>query len=695
MTTVAVPPSAPALRGERTAGRLLARAGVALGLWVLLGSVVVVPLAMAHIWRADVVLPVLLVAAAVAVRVVRELPAPPAPVWAVVLVVAAAVGGSVWVGATHAEHVVLRRDAGTYALSAQHLATAHRLDVDVAVAALGGPDVVDSPSVTVGSPGFFEVGNGTDTHVVPQFLPATPAWLSIGYWLGGWTGLLLVPAFALGAALLAFGALTARLVGPRWSAVATVALALCQPVLHVGRSTYSEPFALLVLLAGLVVLCEATVAGSSGRWRRARRLGLLAGLVIGGVGLVRVDALREVALLAPFAALLAIRRHGAGAPLAWGLGASTAVAALWALLVSRPYLGEIAGSLLPLAAGALAITLVSVLWWWLARRGTTVPDGVRRRLPGVLASLVLLAFVVLASRPLWLVARQSPDDPGSRVVAGLQLRQGLTVDGGRTYAEQTVAWLGWWVGVPMLLLALAGAVLLAYRAGWVLRDGSVPAWLGPWVLAVGATVLTLYRPGITPDHPWADRRMVPVVLPAVVLMATGVVAHVVRRARRRWPVSLLVVVAVIGPAALLVPPALASASFLAPRTERGEVAAVARACAAFEPGDTAVLLDSRAANEWTQVLRGPCSVPSVVLRVPRGQAVSASTLALVVRSISDAGRRPVLVTAESPEPLVALGATPRQVVDLRTVEDQRLLERRPDGLTPLSVELWVAPAPRA
>ena len=125
------------------------------------------------------------------------------------------------------------------------------------------------------------------------------------------------------------------------------------------------------------------------------------------------------------------------------------------------------------------------------------------------------------------------------------------------------------------------------------------------------------------------------------------------------------------------------------------MAAVARACAAFEPGDTAVLLDSRSANEWTQVLRGPCSVPSVVLRVPRGQAVSASTLAFVVRSISDAGRRPVLVTAESPEPLVALGATPRQVVDLRTVEDQRLLERRPDGLTPLSVELWVAPAPRA
>ena len=48
---------------------------------------------------------------------------------------------------------------------------------------------------------------------------------------------------------------------------------------------------------------------------------------------------------------------------------------------------------------------------------------------------------------------------------------------------------------------------------------------------------------------------------------------------------------------------------------------------------------------------------------------------------------------ESPDPLVALGASPRQVVDLHTREDQRLLERRPDGLASLAVQLWIAPAP--
>jgi hypothetical protein len=693
MSSIEVPLPSPVLRGERTAGLLLARAGVALGLWVLLGAVAVVPLAAAHLWQPVVVLPVLLALGAVAVRAVRALPAPPAPVWAAALVVASAVAGAVWVGATHSEHVVLRRDAGTYALSGQHLATEHRLDVDVAVEALGGPAVLDDPAVTVASPGFFQVGHGAGTTVVPQFLPATPAWLSVGYWLGGWTGLLLVPAFALGAALLAFGALTARLVGPRWSAVATVALALCQPVLHAGRSTYSEPFALVALLAGLVVLAEATVSGAAGRWKAARRLGLLAGLAIGGVGLVRIDSLREVALLVPVVALLAIRRHGAGSSLAWGLGVSTVVAAVWALLASRPYVGQVSGSLLPLVAGTVVVVLGSVLWWWLARRGVSVPDAVRRRLPISLAALVLLAAVALATRPWWLVVRQDPADPGSRVVAGLQLRQGLTVDGGRTYAEHSVSWLAWWVGVPVLLLALAAAALLAYRAGRVLLGERAPAWLGPWVIAVGSTVLTLYRPGITPDHPWADRRLVPVVLPALVLLATGVVARVVRRARRRWPLTLFAVVSVLGPAALLVPSAVATSSFLDPGSEHGEVAAVSRACAAFQPGDTAVLLDSRAANEWTQVLRGPCSVPSLVLKVPRGQPVPRATLDRVAAAIRQAGRRPVLVTAESPDPLVGLGARPRQVVALRTTEDQRLLERRPDGQAPLDVDLWIVPAP--
>ena len=50
------------------------------------------------------------------------------------------------------------------------------------------------------------------------------------------------------------------------------------------------------------------------------------------------------------------------------------------------------------------------------------------------------------------------------------------------------------------------------------------------------------------------------------------------------------------------------------------------------------------------------------------------------------------VEAGSPDALTRLGAAPSQVVRLGTIEDQRLLTRRPSGAAPLAVDLWLARA---
>jgi hypothetical protein len=273
------------------------------------------------------------------------------------------------------------------------------------------------------------------------------------------------------------------------------------------------------------------------------------------------------------------------------------------------------------------------------------------------------------------------------------------VDGGRTYAEHSVAWLAWWVGVPALVLALGAAAWLAARAGSTWRAGAPPPpWLGPFVVALGSTALTLYRPGITPDHPWADRRLVPVVLPATVLLATAAVAGLTRavgssRAGSRWGGRAGLAVAGCGVALLVVPPALATLPVAGHGTERGEVAAVRAACAALGPGDTAVLVGSRAGTEWPQVLRGVCGVPTLALRPSPTRAVPPTSLQRVVAAVEAAGRRPVLVTADGERVLTDIGASPRRVVHLRTTEDARLLTRRPGSGVPLSVDLWMARVP--
>ena len=108
------------------------------------------------------------------------------------------------------------------------------------------------------------------------------------------------------------------------------------------------------------------------------------------------------------------------------------------------------------------------------------------------------------------------------------------MDGGRTYAESSLTWVLWWTGAVTLIVALAVFAGLAHRwVGWW-QSGSrrVPGWFGPALIGLGSTVLSLYRPGITPDHPWADRRLVTIVLPTVVLAAVGGLAWAVRRLRR-------------------------------------------------------------------------------------------------------------------------------------------------------------------
>src|SRR5439155_17541309 len=134
-----------------------------------------------------------------------------------------------------------------------------------------------------------------------------------GGWLAGMTGILLMPALYGALAVLAVAGLAARLVGPRWAPLAALALALCPPQLLTARSTFSEPVAQLLVFGGLCLLVDAASRPTG------RRAGLLvAGLALGLGPLVRIEALREVVLLAPVAGWLAARHRPQWMPLAAG-----------------------------------------------------------------------------------------------------------------------------------------------------------------------------------------------------------------------------------------------------------------------------------------------------------------------------------------------------------------------------------------
>ena len=530
-----------------------------------------------------------------------------------VVLVGLCVAFAVYAGVTHSEHVLVRRDAASNLQAAASLATTHQRVVPVDVSVIGGPAALERGDVSVGSSAFYQVGSPAEPAVQPQFLLAPAVVYGYGWWAGGAAVAQVLPAVAMALALLLLGLLVASVTGAWWGAAAAGFTALLFPVLNVARGTYSEQLALVTLVGGALALTLAVRADDGGDDRAGARAGeraagvprlaLVAGILLGGTGFARIDSLREVLLLLP---LLAVGTALAGRwvrPVVLGVAGSTvlALAAAWSL--SYRYLGDIAASLLPLLAMAVAAAVASFGALWLWRRGRRLPAGVVRRLPDVAAGLVVLAGLGLASRPLWMTTRQDPNDPGARYVAGMQRRQGLPVDGGRTYAEHTVDWLSWyagWVAVVVALLALALVLRHALRR---LGEGSLEPWFPVLLVAAGSTVLTLLRPGITPDHPWADRRLLvalPFVVALVVVAAGGALARL-EASGRPWGTGLVALLLVVG---LGVPAVVATWPFRGVGVERGSLGAVEDVCAALEPGDVVLGVDSRATSEWPQAVRG-------------------------------------------------------------------------------------------
>ena len=498
--------------GPATPGTALTRAGLAVGLWVVLVVLAGGVLGWVGWWTPWVAWPVAVLAAAGAWRAVRSAPGVPltrgAGRRAMVLLT---LGFAVYAGATHAEQVMPRRDAASNLQAAISLSRDHERVVPVDVDLVGGPELLERGDVTLASAAFYQVGSDADPAIQPQFLMAPAVVYGYGVWAGGPGFAQLLPAVLMAVALLLIGLLAALVTRPWWGVAALGLTGVLFPVLNVARATYSEQLAMVTLVGGLLAITLSV----SREGLAARRLALLGGVLVGGTGLARIDFLREVMLLLPFIAIGAALGRRWVRPLALGLGG----------VDGRRDAARV-GTVLPLPRGHPR-----------QPRAAPRPRGRRRRRvrgrvvavasgsggcraccwpadPDVAAGLVVLAGLLLWSRPWWMTVRQDPNDPGARYVAGMQRRQGLPVDGGRTYAEHTVDWLSWYVGWAALVVALVVLALALRRALLTLRGGRLEAWAPAFVVAAGTTLLVLLRPGITRCHPWGGQGWDPVPAPS-------------------------------------------------------------------------------------------------------------------------------------------------------------------------------------
>ncbi|MFG1942013.1 hypothetical protein [Nonomuraea sp. NPDC048826] len=659
-----------------TAGRVLAVVSVLPALAVAGWLLVALPLLGLGVYRPWIAVPLgLLVAGALGWAGARGTgKAVEATAGQTAAVVAVALGSGLFNAVMHGEQLAVRRDPATYAQYAIWLAREGYLPIPTQVAAFGGPD----PSLIFDSVGFYFY----DGAVVPQFMPGAPLVFALGEWLGG---LFLTPAVLGALAVLALAGLTARLVGGRWAPVAALAFACCLPIVYTSRATFSEMPSMLLLLGGLALTYDAL-------YGQGRRLvAALGGLTLGLAVLVRVDALRDVLPVLAFAGLLIAmgrrspgRPREVGPPLLAGLAAGAGLGLAAGYGLSRPYLMYLSSSLRPLlliCAAVLVLTLAGTVAAPLLAR--LRPP---RWLPAAGAALVVVAVAGLAARPWLQTVRRVPDNVDDRLTAifieQIQKANGLPVDGTRLYFEHTLHWVAWYVGVPALVLATIAAAALTHR---LLRGRSLP-WLLPLAVIGWVTLTTLLRPAITPDHPWAARRLVPVVIPGVILLAVWGAERLRELAGRggrprRWVAPVCVLL-------LVVPPAVTSIGTAFTPVGRGEAAAVAAMCARI-PADATVLVAERVTSDrFTQVVRGTCGVPAAEVKRRDGDTASEPDVRRLAERVRAAGRTPVVLAAE--EAQVAPYGPATRLIGLVTRQDERSLIEAPDGTWSLHINVWMA-----
>ena len=544
-------------------------------------------------------------------------------------------------------------------------------------------------------------------------MTGAPLILAAGIWLHGINAALLVTPVIGGCAVLSFGGLAGRLAGPGWAPAAAAVLALSLPEQYTSRGSFSEPLAQVLLFGGLCLLADSLTVNRD-RTRKPdwpgqdKVLAALAGLALGLTILVRIDGLSDILPAVPFlGVLLAARRRQAvpfGVALVVGVGYGLADG----YLKSRPYLDLEAPSLRPLGY-IVAITIVATVAGIAITKSQRARSTAKRLLatkpaqylPAAAAALTVLIFVGFAVRPLIQTVAGETNPTSIAYVAELQKLAGLPVNGRRQYYEDSLYWVIWYLGVPAVLLGAFGLAVLAKRCTkslltWKDPTAAARVWALPLMIAIWTIVTVLYRPAVAPDQPWASRRLVPFVLPGLILggiwAATWLKAQAAELGRTR---ATAVIIACCCAASLLIPTALTTLDISVTKTNgvdahgmafraigTGEITAVNKLCRQIPHNASVVILDSLTADRFAQVVRGMCDTPTAILSRP-------SALNTVIAGIEKVGRRPVLLAENKAE----LPGTPKQVVDLLTTQEAHNLTAPPTRTWLIHYTVWMSTPP--
>jgi hypothetical protein len=576
---------------------------------------------------------------------------------------AVALGFTLWNGIDAGHYVSVDRDPGVYAAAGKWIATHGSLQVPAGKQWLTkGPEFgLTSAGISLADANSSKSPNG-DGKVQFQFNHLAPVLFAEAEDVGGDRLMFALPAVLGAVGLCMVYAVGCRLIRrPVLVLAAVAALGVSLPQISVARDTYSETSAQLLLWGGLWLLLVAFE-------RRRAGVAFLAGVSIAGTMLSRIDALVYLIPL-PFlgaVVLLAARSRETRAGLLRLYGAFLVGAVPVAVLAtidvanrSRSYYSALHSQVRDLRLGVVAsfVAALVLLAVWPRLGALRTWAGRNRSALATTASAIIIFGLLLA----WSIRPAVQHSYGvyNGTVASAQRTEGLALDPTRTYDEQTMVWVSWYIGPIALALAVIGIAMLASR---FVKSAEPAAGLTLSVAGVG-TALYLWTDQITPTQVWAMRRYVPAALPFFVLASAYALAMGVRALprigiSREWG-RLAVVAAVVAMIGFPLGVTLPVRSY---QSQKNFLPAVNRACDTIGP-DAAVLLvpGDRFRLTMPQVVRSYCDVPAAALAQqlsPERTKSLAAAWRAQGRRLWIMGSSPQVITNAVPgaQPFLAAGA---------------------------------------
>lgn len=551
---------------------------------------------------------------------------------------------------------------------------------DPAIYAVTGAWLAEEPSLRIPEENPFgdvegveETGAGffssrlSDGEISAQGLHLLPAFLGLTGRLAGDSAIFLVNPLFGAAALLSVYGFARLIVRPWWALVATATLSFSLPMIYFSRDTYSEPLAMMFAFGALSILWFAQKTNRSLLW-------LLAGFMAGAGTLTRADAyLTLIAFFAFLSVYLIVspkkkRQRRVRQTLLFATGCLITSVLGWVdlTLLSSAYYSslrnEVLQELMALSA-VILLTLVAIPIIWKSNLVARLKGVSSKKLAYLAVAMVASAVVVFATRPYW----HAPDSNWTvRSLGGHQATIRLTGANATRTADAVTDWVHWYLGYGAAVLGTIGLLILVN--GLVKKHDS--SFL-PLFFVVFSTVLVYFvMPSITPDHIWASRRLLPIVLPGIVIFAVyGIESLSGAGGEKRIHRLFVVLLAAI----LLAGPISLTSRFWKVEERNGQLAQIDTVCDSIPPNG-AILWTGIMRLVAVQSTKALCDIPSEGI-----EELSLVNLKEVSINARKNGYVPIIGVVEEELVLMPDNSSLTDLGSLRYTVIEKSLYKPPDG----------------